>query len=202
MEPIYAYVNDLQQIMANLPFDQIQKVVDLLADARMDGNQIFIMGNGGSAATASHFVCDLAKGTRQQSFPPYRVIGLSDNMAIFSAYANDEGYENVFIQQLASLVRPGDIVIGISGSGNSQNVIRAVKYANEVGATTVGFTGLSGGQLRGLVDLSVYIPSDCIEQVEDVHLILEHLICKALRERFNQHERVNVQASIRESVDR
>lgn len=112
----------------------------------------------------------------------FRVIGLTDNMAVFSAYANDEGYENAFAQQLASLVQPEDVVIGISTSGNSPNVLNAIRLASNRQATTIGFTGFDGGELRSLVDVEVHVPSDCIEHVEDVHLILEHLISKALRE--------------------
>src|SRR5690606_27086931 len=130
---------------------------------RMNHKQIFIMGNGGSAATASHFVCDLAKNTRQPGWPGFRVIGLTDNMSIFSAYANDEGYENVFKQQLNNLLQPGDIVIAISGSGKSQNVIEAVEFANKLGAVTVGLTGMTGGTLKRISQLSVHIPNQRIE---------------------------------------
>jgi D-sedoheptulose 7-phosphate isomerase len=119
-------------------------------------------------------------------WPHFRVFGLTDNMAIFSAYANDEGYERVFAEQLLSLVRPRDIVIGISTSGNSENVISAVEAANAEGAQTIVFTGFSGGRLASIAQLNLHIESDCIEHVEDVHLILEHLICKALRERVEE----------------
>ncbi len=144
------------------------------------------MGNGGSASTASHFVCDLAKNTRMPSSPHFRVIGLTDNMAIFSAYANDEGYENVFAGQLASLVRPDDIVIGISTSGHSPNVLNGILLAQRMGAKTIGFTGFDGGELAHLVDLNIHVPSDCIEQIEDVHLVLEHLICTVLRDTLQE----------------
>jgi len=139
------------------------------------------MGNGGSASTATHFVCDLGKNTRSPELPNFRVIGLSDNMAIFSALANDEGYENVFAQQLASFVQPEDIVIGISASGNSPNVLRAMVLANQRGARTVAFTGFDGGKLRSLAGIEIHVPSHCIEHVEDIHLVLEHLITKALK---------------------
>jgi D-sedoheptulose 7-phosphate isomerase len=138
------------------------------------------MGNGGSASTATHFVCDLAKNTRKEGWPPFRVIGLSDNMALMTAYANDEGYENVFAQQLASFIQPWDIVIGISTSGNSPNVLNAIALANQKNAITIGFTGFDGGLLGTMVDIQVHTPSDRIEQVEDIHLILEHLMCSVL----------------------
>lgn len=182
MDPVSKYISELQQTMNQLPEERIQQVIQLLVEARMNQRQVFIMGNGGSASTATHFVCDLAKNTRKPELPHYRVIGLTDNMAIFSALANDEGYENVFSQQLISLVQPGDIVIGISTSGNSANVNNAVEVANMMGATTIGFTGFDGGRLRSLVDLEVHVPSNCIEYVEDIHLMLEHLIVKALKD--------------------
>lgn len=178
------YSHQLSNTLSNLPFDEIDRVVDILHSARMNDRQVFIMGNGGSASTASHFVCDLAKNTRKEGWPMFRIIGLTDNMSIFSAYANDEGYENVFVQQLASLVRPYDVVIGISASGNSKNVLKAIELANQVDALTIGFTGFDGGQLSQMVKINILIENDCIEQVEDVHVILEHMITTALRERL------------------
>ena len=185
------YITDLQLTLGRLPVDLIEQVIAMLHDARLRNRQVFIMGNGGSASTASHFVCDLGKNTRRRGWPNYRVMGLTDNMAIFSALANDEGYENVFAQQLASFVQPGDIVIGISTSGNSANVVNAIKLANKKGAKTVGFTGFDSGQLGPLVDIDLHVPSNSIEQVEDIHLILEHLICKALLERTSQERIVD-----------
>ena len=170
MDEITTYISGLQQTLDRLPQEEIANVIDILEQARLEDRQVFIMGNGGSAATASHFVCDLAKNTRKKGWPLFRVIGLTDNMPIFSAYANDEGFENVFVQQLASLVRPHDVVIGISTSGNSENVVRAIELANRVNAITIGFTGYQGGKLGPLVDLNVLIPSDSIEQLEDIHL--------------------------------
>lgn len=182
MERVTNYVNALQDSINQLPKDRIVSVIDLLHSARLVGRQIFIMGNGGSASTATHFVCDLAKNTRKAGWPHYRVIGLSDNMAIFSAYANDEGYESVFAQQLANLIMPEDIVIGISASGNSKNVLNAMELAKSQNATTIGFTGFDGGHLASLVDINIHVNSTIIEHVEDIHLILEHMIVKALRE--------------------
>lgn len=175
------YVRQLQATLDTLPIDRIDQVVELFHHARLDGRKIFIMGNGGSAATASHFVCDLAKNTRQPGKPHFKVIGLTDNLPILTALANDEGYENVFKQQLVNLLNTGDIVIAISASGNSLNVLKAVEYATASGAFTVGFTGYDGGKLGLMVDLNVNIKSDCIEQVEDIHLVLEHIIIKSLK---------------------
>lgn len=182
MNIINSYIADLHQILDDLPINKIEKVISILHQARLENKQIFIMGNGGSASTATHFVCDLAKNTRKEGWPHFRVIGLADNMASFSAYANDEGYENVFARQLEGFVQPDDVVIAISTSGNSPNVVRAVELACEKGAQTVGFTGFGGGLLGGMVDVNVLVRSECIERVEDVHLMLEHMICMALRQ--------------------
>jgi len=182
MDSILNYISQLKQTLEILPLEKIDQVITILHAARMHGRQIFIMGNGGSASTASHFVCDLGKNTRHPGWPNFKVIGLADNMAIFSAYANDEGYENVFRNQLDSLLMSGDVVIGISASGNSPNVIRAVELARSRGVITIGFTGFDGGRLGELVDVNLHVASDSIEQVEDIHLILEHLITKVLRE--------------------
>ena len=183
MNPIQHYISDLQNTLDQLPHDLIAEVIAILHQARMDNRTIFIIFNGGSASTASHFVCDLAKNTRHPGWPDFRVIGLADNMAIFSAYANDDGYENVFLLQLASFVKPRDVVIGISTSGNSPNVVEAIRFANQVPAITIGFTGFDGGQLSKLVDIDLHVPSNLIEHVEDVHLMMEHLITKLLREK-------------------
>lgn len=185
MERVTNYLTLLQQSMEQLPKDTIVRVIELLHSARLSGRQIFIMGNGGSASTATHFVCDLAKNTRHNAWPHFKAIGLSDNMAVFSAYANDEGYENVFSQQLANFVTPEDIVIAISASGNSQNVLNGIMLAKSQNAITIGFTGFDGGRLASLVDININVNSNTIEHVEDVHLILEHIIVKSLREKVH-----------------
>jgi D-sedoheptulose 7-phosphate isomerase len=185
MERVTNYITLLQKTIDQLPKEKIVKVIDLLYSARFSGRQIFIMGNGGSASTASHFVCDLSKNTRHEGWPRYKVIGLSDNMAVFSAYANDEGYENVFSEQLANLLVPNDIVIAISASGNSRNVVNAVQLAKSQDAFTIGFTGFDGGILGTLVDINLHVNSNIIEHVEDIHLVLEHMIIKSLKERTN-----------------
>jgi D-sedoheptulose 7-phosphate isomerase len=182
MDPVTDYLSNLQTELAQLPLSKINDVICILQEARCRGAHIFIMGNGGSASTASHFVCDLMKNTRADGMPAFKVTGLADNMAVVSAFANDEGYENIFARQLSILVQPGDIVIGISTSGNSMNVIKAIEVANLSGATTIAFTGYTGGELGSIVDLNVCVPSDNIERIEDIHLVLEHIITKVLRE--------------------
>lgn len=183
MNEIRHYFDDIKTTLDTLPHEPILQAIDILHQARITGRKIFIMGNGGSASTATHFVCDLAKNTRVAGWPHFKVIGLADNMAAFSAYGNDDGYENVFKLQLANLVEPDDVVIGISCSGNSPNVINAVSLAKEVGATTIGFTGFEHGKLGSLVDVELHVPGQHIEYMEDLHLLLEHLITKVLRER-------------------
>jgi D-sedoheptulose 7-phosphate isomerase len=193
-EFIQDYISALQFTMDQLPRQLITDVIALLQRTRMKGSQVFILGNGGSAATASHFACDLAKNTRQEGLPHFRVIGLTDNMAMFSALANDGGYENVFSEQLASLVRPGDVVIAISASGNSKNVINAAETAHRYEATVIGFTGFDGGRLGKLANINIQVNSHIIEHVEDIHLMLEHLIVRSIKDQVQTG--VNVSAPI------
>jgi D-sedoheptulose 7-phosphate isomerase len=185
MDQISHYMATLQGTISQLPVQLIAKVVEILQEARLSGKQVFIMGNGGSASTATHFVCDLAKNTRREGLPHFRAIGLTDNMAIFSAYANDEGYDSVFASQMANLINPGDIVIGISASGNSANVLRGMEEARRHDAVTIGFTGFDGGRLGAMVDLNIHVKSTIIEHVEDIHLMLEHMIVKTIKDSNN-----------------
>jgi len=187
MENIEQYIAEVQGTLNRLSAKVIYNVIGVLEYARANNKRIFIMGNGGSAATSSHFACDLGKGTIQPDRPRFRVIALTDNMPLFSAYANDMGYEHVFSEQLASLVERGDVVIGISGSGNSENVLKAIKLANSMGAITIGMTGFDGGKLKGLADLCLHVPSSCMGQAEDVHVILVHLMCTCLRKAPEGH---------------
>ena len=196
MNIIQSYIDELKETLDNLSEEVIEQVLDVLHEARLVNQQVFILGNGGSASTASHFVCDLGKNTRVEGTPNFRVMGLTDNMAMFSALANDEGYESVFAQQLANHVQPGDVVIGISTSGNSQNVVKAIELANEVEAKTIGFTGFDFGKLGSMVDINLHVPSESIEHVEDIHLVLEHMITQALRERAKQMVREDVPMAV------
>ena len=181
--PIRTYLHELHSTLDSLPTGKIEQAVDVIHRARMDERKVFIMGNGGSASTASHFACDLGKNTRAPDVPDFRVMALADNLATFSALANDEGYKNVFLGQISSLLERGDVVIGISTSGNSDNVMKAIEFAQTRGAQTIGFTGFDGGRLGKAVDLEVHVPSDNIERVEDIHLMLEHVMRTALREK-------------------
>ncbi len=178
---VATYLAQLQETVANLPVDLIDRVIAILLESARQRNKVFIFGNGGSASTASHFACDLAKNTQVPGAPHFRVIGLTDNMALMTAWANDTAFDNIFAAQLSPLVEPGDVVIGISCSGNSLNVLKAMEVARQHSATTIGFTGDRGGQLKDRVDLCIQVPSPRIEQQEDAHLILEHCICAAIR---------------------
>lgn len=183
---IDAYLTELQQTVAALPSELIEQIIDILLDCARTSNKVFICGNGGSASTASHFACDLAKNTIVLGAPSFRVIALTDNMALMTAWANDTSYDNVFAAQLNPLVEAGDVVIGISCSGNSGNVLNAMAVARHHGAVTIGFTGDKGGQLKNMVDVCIQVSSPRIEQQEDVHLILEHCICAAIRDKLTQ----------------
>ena len=183
---VEAYFTQLQDTVSRLPSDQIDQVISVLLEGVQRGSKVFIFGNGGNASTASHFACDLAKNTIVSGAPRFRVIALNDNIPLMTAWANDTAYDNIFSAQLSSLVEAGDIVIGISCSGNSGNVLNAMAVARQNGATTIAFTGDRGGHLKEIVDYCILAPSPSIEQQEDVHLILEHCICAAIREELRQ----------------
>lgn len=183
---VETYLMQLQDTVANLPVELIEQVIEVLLEAAHSDKKIFICGNGGSASTSSHFACDLAKNTIVPGAPAFRVIALTDNMALMTAWANDSDYDNVFAAQLNPLVESGDVVIGISCSGNSGNILNAMAVARHHKAITIGFTGDQGGQLQEMTDLCIRAPSSRIEQQEDVHLILEHCICAAIRDRLTE----------------
>lgn len=184
MHSIRKYLNEVRLVLSALPEDRVAEVVDVLLSANYVGSTVFALGNGGSASTASHFACDLAKGTITPGRPRFRVVALTDNVPLMTAWSNDTAYENVFAEQLHALMNRGDVVVAFSGSGNSPNVLRAVELARRVGAITIGFSGFAGGQLAELVDVPVIVPCSCMEQIEDVHLTLCHLICTVLKERL------------------
>lgn len=176
------YILAVKQTLDQLPLSHIAKVVEQLHRARLQGRQIFILGNGGSAATATHLACDLGKNTVVAHAPRFRVLALTDNNAFFSALANDLGYEHVFAEQLANFVQADDVVIAISASGNSPNVLQAVQLAKRHGALTIGWSGYAGGKLATVVDLPIVVPNHCMEQIEDIHLLLAHMITCAVRQ--------------------
>jgi D-sedoheptulose 7-phosphate isomerase len=182
MNAIVRYLAEIQSTIHQLSLPNIEKAIYWLHEARLDYQHVFLMGNGGSAATASHFSCDLTKSTRVQGCPDFRVISLGDNLSTFSAYSNDEGYENAFANQLSSLLEPGDVVVAFSASGNSPNILNAIELANQRGARTIGFTGTDGGKLRELVQVEVHVHNPRADQTEDMHLMLAHLMSRVLGE--------------------
>ncbi len=188
MESIWQYLEQVRHTLAALPLECIQDVVDVLLSANYVGSTVFTLGNGGSAATASHFACDLAKGTIAPGRPRFRAVALTDNVPLITAWSNDVAYEDVFAEQLSGLIGRGDVVVAFSGSGNSPNVLRAMELARRMGGITIGFSGFAGGRLSALVDVPVVVPNDCMEQIEDVHVTLCHLISTVLRERLQRIE--------------
>lgn len=180
------YYTGLERALRQLPATAIAEVAQLLLDCHREGGTVFPVGNGGSAATASHFACDLSKGTHQAGFPRFRVVAITDNVPIITAWGNDKHYDCVFAEQLEALVRPKDVVVLISASGNSPNILLAADAARSKEARTVAFTGRTGGKVRDLVDLTIPIAADGMEPVEDGHLVLCHSICVSLRNRLRE----------------
>jgi D-sedoheptulose 7-phosphate isomerase len=182
------YLKKLKEILDELPLEDIERVADILLEAYEKGKYVYIMGNGGSAATAAHMVCDLAKGTIwpvSHGEKRFRVIGMSDNIPLMTAWTNDIDYSQVFREQLLNLVGEGDVVIGISGSGSSDNVIKAMEYANSCSATTIGFSGCGGGRLKDTAKECIVVNSHNMERIEDVHLIISHIIKLYLNIKLN-----------------
>lgn len=175
------YLRRLADILDALDLDEIARAEHAMWTAREEGRRIFFIGNGGSAATASHFANDVGVGTRNAG-APFRALSLTDNVAVLTAIANDFGYENVFVEQLRVHLEPGDLVVAISASGNSPNVVKAIDFANERGNLTIGLTGFDGGELRRKARISIHVPSERGEYgpVEDVHMILDHLMSNYL----------------------
>lgn len=176
MERIQEYISHLQGVLDRLSLPDVRQSIDLVMQAYQADRQIFVIGNGGSASTASHIATDLGKGTSLPGVRRFRVISLTDNVATMTAWSNDVCYEDVFVEQLKNLVNPGDLVIAISASGNSENIIRAIRYAKANGCKTIGWTGFGGGKLRRLADVTVVVDSHEYGPVEDVHLILNHIL--------------------------
>ena len=182
MSYIQWYLDEISHILHQLPQDQIVQIVDILKRARLARKHIFLIGNGGSAGTASHFANDLLKSTVAEGKPRIKVIALTDNIPVMLAYANDCGYETIFAEQLDALADSGDVLVAFSGSGRSPNVIRALDLARERGLTTVGFAGRDGGEMQGRCDVCLVAPCQPMEQIEDVHVVLTHLIYSAIRD--------------------
>ncbi len=175
------YFKALSQVIQALPVAVIDEIVDVLLRAHAEGQTIFVYGNGGSAALASHSACDLGKGTISDDATRLRVVALTDNVPLITAWANDSAFDSIFAEQLRNLLRPGDVSFAISGSGNSPNVINALLYSRDSGAVNVGISGFSGGRMRDLCDICLTVPCDNMQLIEDLHVSVMHSVFTAVR---------------------
>lgn len=173
---IEAYIDHEVETLRALDKDAINDALNLLLETMEKGNTVFVFGNGGSSATASHFQNDFNKGVSEHTEKKFNFLCLNDNVATVMAVANDIGFEEVFRFQLRGHIKPGDVVLAISGSGNSKNVINAVEYAKEQGCRVIGLTGFGGGKLRQLADVSLHAPINSMQITEDIHMIFDHLM--------------------------
>jgi len=183
LQQMKEHVDRTTDLLQRLDYSAVNRLVEKLFEAYQEGRRVFIFGNGGSAATASHFAEDLAKGTVKDLSVPkrLRVSSLTDSVPFISALGNDCGYETIFREQLVTNAEPGDVAIAISGSGNSPNVVTAVKWARENGLYTAGLSGFNGGKLKGMVDVSIHCPILDMEIAENAHMIVVHLVVGGLR---------------------
>jgi D-sedoheptulose 7-phosphate isomerase len=182
---IEKYFQDLSTLIPQLPYAAISRIVSILLQAFEEHRMVFVFGHGGSAASASHMMCDLNKGTHDVSAHQRpRVMSLTDNVSLISAWANDFGYERIFSEQLKTFVRPRDVAFAISTSGDSSNVLLALETAREYGALTLGLAGCEGGRMLGLCDVCAVVPSDNVQIVEDLHHAMMHSIFTAVRKSF------------------
>lgn len=172
-----AYLDYLQTVLKRISTAEIGRFIQTLLDARERGATVFFIGNGGSAATASHFANDIAIGTNEYD-RPFRAISLTDNVPIITAVGNDFGYEEIFVRQLRVLGKPGDVLVGISASGNSPNLLKAFEYARGAGIKTVAITAFDGGRMKGAADEGIHVPTEAKEYgpAEDAHMVLDHLV--------------------------
>jgi D-sedoheptulose 7-phosphate isomerase len=188
------YIRNLKNCLERLDYEAVEKTVDTLMDAYRNNRQVFIIGNGGAASNASHMACDLGKGTLMREYdenePRFRVVSLTDNVAIMTAFANDLSYEDIFVQQLRNLIEKDDVLIALSGSGNSINIIKAVEYAKKCQAKTIGFLGFkTGGKLAKIVDLAIIADSPFYGPSEDLQLILDHIITSWIAKIKGKHDK-------------
>lgn len=192
-EFIDGYLAEMRRIIKDIPAEGIDRAIELLFKAWQRGSQVFACGNGGSASTATHFMCDLAKTTIVQDKQRFKAYCLNDNIPLMSALINDDGFDNLFYEQLKGRFQAGDVLICISvhgGAGKdkaslwSQNLLKAMKYAKEMGGETIGLSGFDGGPMKEMADVCIVIPANSTPQVESFHVALEHLICSRLREKI------------------
>jgi D-sedoheptulose 7-phosphate isomerase len=189
------YRTDLCRTLEALELGGVSRAIEILAKAREEGRHIFVCGNGGSASTASHFVCDMVKGASYNRRKRFRITALTDSLPTITAYSNDLSYEDVFVEQLKNFAGKGDVVVAISGSGNSQNVIRAVAYGNYTGCITIALTGRDGGKLGSLAQLDIRVSNPHMGRIEDVHMAVTHMISYYFMEMEADHRVADAKAA-------
>lgn len=172
-----SYKSRLLEALNTIDLGSVAEAIQILAEARDTGKQIFVCGNGGSASTASHFVCDMLKGASMGKTRRFRILALTDSLPTITAYSNDVSYDCIFAEQLRNFAQPGDVVMALSGSGRSANVVRALEYANSIGCRTIALTGRDGGTLGPLANLEIRVAEPHMGRIEDGHLITCHMIC-------------------------
>ncbi len=181
---VEGYFRRLREIVDSVSTDRVEAMGEILFRAYCHGKQVFVVGNGGSGATASHMACDLGKNTIAPNMRRFRIMSLNDNVPLLTALANDVGYDRVFSEQLVNLIRPGDVLIVLSGSGRSPNIVEAARCAREPAATVVALLGFDGGEARDLADGHVLVPSDDYGLIEDVHMVLIHALTAYFKKRL------------------
>jgi D-sedoheptulose 7-phosphate isomerase len=179
----FLYKTDLLQAVETIDLAKVGEAIDILRRARDEKRHIFVCGNGGSASTASHFVCDMVKGASFGRESRFRIMALTDSLPTITAYSNDVSYDCVFAEQLKNFAQAGDLVMGISGSGNSPNVLRAMEYANSIGCKTIALTGRDGGKLGSLAQLNIQVPVPHMGRIEEAHMVICHMIAYQFIER-------------------
>lgn len=182
---IKQYLSNVKQCMDILDIDDISNCIKVIKKYGDNGRRIFIFGNGGSASTASHFTNDFNKGVNLLANKNYKMECLNDNVSTIMAIANDNSYDDIFELQLHNKLSEGDLVIGISGSGNSKNIVKALEYAKSFGAITIGVTGFSGGEVKKITDYSLHVPVDNMQITEDIHMIFNHMMMSILSNKVN-----------------
>ena len=193
---IEQYFKEIKEICDSIPREDMDKAIELLFDAWKNDNQVFFCGNGGSAGTATHFMCDLFKVTIVEGKKRFRAFCLNDNIPLMTALINDEGWDNLFIEQLKNLSKPGDVIICLSvhgGAGKdkagawSQNLLKAMDYVKKNGGKAIGFAGFDGGAMKEIADVCVVVPFDATPHVEAFHVVLQHLIAFRLKEKIMEY---------------
>lgn len=181
---IESYLQELSSTIEKLPLPGLNRLVRVFMETYERGRTVFLFGNGGSASLASHMACDFGKGTAPASGRRLRAVALTDNAALITAWANDTNYEDIFAEQLETLLQPGDLAFAVSGSGNSPNILAALSFARRAGAFTAGIAGFQGGKMQALCDVCVIVPSDNMQIIEDLHVAIAHSVFRAVRQQI------------------